>query len=215
MGKFSNGIWGNFYGKIGNVIGSQWRGIDYLRSLPRINKNRVPSQAQIEQQARFALMTGFLNLIRPVLEIGFRNQAIGATAYNVALSENIKNAITGIYPEFGIDYSMVSLSRGLLPSGLNPAAEAEAGLNVGFSWANNAGKGKAKDTDAVVALIFCPELNEFEYSVAQATRADGALSVTVPADFGGKEVETYLFWVPQTGKEMSSTVYTGKLTITD
>ncbi len=71
MGKFSNGIFGNFYGKIGNVVGSSWRGIDYLKSLPKINKNRVPTQAQLEQQVRFALMTAFMNPLRPLTTVGY------------------------------------------------------------------------------------------------------------------------------------------------
>src|SRR5688572_9457477 len=113
MGKFSNGIFGNFYGKIGNVVGSSWRGIDYLRSLPKLNKNRQPSEKQLEQQARFALMTGFLNPLRDVLDIGYQNYASGVTAYNSALSANITNAISGIYPALTPDYSLVQLSRGI------------------------------------------------------------------------------------------------------
>ena len=213
MGKFSNGIFGNFYGKIGNVVGSSWRGIDYLRSLPKFRKDRVPTQGQVEQQMKFALMTGFLSLIRPVLEIGYKHRAVKATSYNVALSENIRNGISGSYPSFEIDYSMISLSSGVLPVPSNAAAMAAAGLKVDFSWVNNAGKGKAKAKDATIAMVYCPELNEFEYSQAEANREDAALSISLPADFAGKEVETYLFWVSENGKEISSTVYTGRVTV--
>lgn len=213
MGKFSNGIFGNFYGKIGNVVGSSWRGIDYLRSLPKFDKNRQPSAKQLEQQARFALMTGFLNPIRDVLDIGYQNYAKGVTAYNSALSANIINAISGTYPAIALDYSMVQLSRGIMPGGQAPAVAAAAGATANFSWIDNTGKGKSMATDKTIALVYCPELNEAEFSIGTASRADEALSLQLPIEFVGKAVETYVFWVSLTGKEVTSTVYTGQLTV--
>ncbi|WP_207532964.1 DUF6266 family protein [Desertivirga arenae] len=213
MGKFSNGIFGNFYGKIGNVVGSSWRGIDYLKSLPKINKNRIPSQLQIEQQQRFSLMTAFMNLLRPLLSAGYKNQAIRATAYNVALSENIKNAIAGAYPEFVVDFPEVILSSGVLPLPTNLAVAAAAGLKVDFSWTDNSGKGKSLKTDKVFTLAFCPELDEAEYTLGDASREAGALSMVLPAEWEGKDVETYLFLVSVTGKEVTRTYYGGRVTI--
>jgi hypothetical protein len=34
MGKISKGILGGFSGKIGNVVGATWKGIDYMRIMP-------------------------------------------------------------------------------------------------------------------------------------------------------------------------------------
>ncbi|WP_207420215.1 DUF6266 family protein [Desertivirga brevis] len=214
MGKFSNGIFGNFYGKIGNVVGSSWRGIDYLKSLPKINKNRVPTQAQVEQQHRFALMTDFLAPLRPLLDVGYKNQAKKATAYNVALSENIKNAITGNYPQFLVDFPALSLSSGVLLLPTNLAVAAAAELKVDFSWTDNSGKGKSLKTDNVFTLAFCPELDEVEYTLSEATRENGSLSMTLPAEWDGKEVETYLFMASANGKEVTRTYYGGRITVT-
>jgi len=213
MGKFSKGIFGNFSGKVGHVVGSSWRGIDYLRSLPKVKKNRQASEAQLEQQARFALMTGFLNPLRDVLAIGYKNGGSAATPYNIALSDNIKTAIKGIFPAIELDYTLVQLSRGIMPVGINPAALAVSGGIIEFTWENNAGKGRALPTDQAVALIFCPELSEFEYSVGQASRVDEALSIELPPEFAGKDVETYIFWVSVNGKEITPTFYTGRKTV--
>jgi len=35
MGTYNKGILGAFYGKVGTVVGSTWRGKDVMRSLPR------------------------------------------------------------------------------------------------------------------------------------------------------------------------------------
>lgn len=34
MGTIKQGILGGFSGKVGNVVGASWKGIDYIRSLP-------------------------------------------------------------------------------------------------------------------------------------------------------------------------------------
>lgn len=213
MGKFSKGIFGNFYGKIGQVVGSSWRGIDYMKSLPRINKNRQPTPGQLEQQAKFGMMTAFLNPLRDVLDIGFRNTPSTATTYNHALADNIRSAISGVYPALAIEYSLVQLSRGAMPGGSNPAVIAAPGGILEFSWGDNTGKGKALATDRAVALVYCPELNDSEYSMGEATRADQSLIITLPPEFAGKAVETWIFWAAASGKEVTGSTYTGAVTV--
>ncbi|WP_207423873.1 DUF6266 family protein [Desertivirga brevis] len=213
MGKFSNGIFGNFYGKVGNVVGSNWRGVDYLRSLPRMTKNRVATQGQLEQQAKFGLITAFLSSLRPFIEVGYKKLAVKQTAYNVAVADNVKNAITGNYPDYDIDPSALSFSRGILPLPLDPAVAAAAERHVSFSWTDNSKKGKALETDKVSVLLVNQVDEESEYSLGTVTRADGAIDVTVPAGWVGKEVDCYLFIASANGKEVSNTFYGGKVTI--
>lgn len=209
MGKFSKGMFGNFYGKIGQLVGSSWRGIDYLRSLPRINKNRQPTAAQLEQQMRFSMMTAFLNPIRDLFDIGYRNAPSTATTYNHALAENVRTAITGVYPDLAIDFSQVQLSRGALPVGAEASVLAAAGRELQFRWLDNSGKLKAVAKDLAVALVYCPELKDAEYSVGRAIRSDQSLSMSLPAEFAGREVETWIFWTSANGKNITATVYTG------
>ncbi len=38
MGSYSKGANGTFSGKVGSVVGTSWRSIDYLRSLPKKSK---------------------------------------------------------------------------------------------------------------------------------------------------------------------------------
>jgi hypothetical protein len=34
MGKINQGILGGFSGKVGNVVGGSWKGIEYMRVIP-------------------------------------------------------------------------------------------------------------------------------------------------------------------------------------
>ena len=53
MGTIKKGILGGFSGKVGNVIGSSWKGISYMRSMPQ-NVTQTRSAAQSAQKERFA-----------------------------------------------------------------------------------------------------------------------------------------------------------------
>jgi hypothetical protein len=52
MGKINRGILGGFTGKVGNVVGSSWKGIETMRALP-ISVLNPRTTAQISNRARF------------------------------------------------------------------------------------------------------------------------------------------------------------------
>ena len=94
MGRYTKGILGPFNGKIGTVIGSTWKGIDYMRSLPKPS-SKAPSQAQLEQRLKFAMGVGFLKPISSLINQGFKSVEQGNTGFNVAVAYTVKNAVTG------------------------------------------------------------------------------------------------------------------------
>src|SRR5579862_1360644 len=112
MGTHKQGILGSFSGKIGTVIGSTWRGIWVMRGLTTKKRgNSDPSQLQ--QQAKFGLMIKFLRPLGSLLSQTYDITPAEMTGINKALSDNIKNAITGVYPAFTVDFSKLSLSKGI------------------------------------------------------------------------------------------------------
>jgi hypothetical protein len=46
MGKLSKGILGPFSGLVGTVIGSSWKGVNYMRSRPKKNKKAATATPQ-------------------------------------------------------------------------------------------------------------------------------------------------------------------------
>src|SRR5690606_21181469 len=49
MAKFLRGIHGAYTGKVGNVVGSSWRNVDYVKSLPKQRSTKA-TPAQLAQQ---------------------------------------------------------------------------------------------------------------------------------------------------------------------
>lgn len=60
MAIINRGILGGFRGKIGNVIGSSWKGIDTMRAMP-ISVANPRTNSQVENRSRFALLSKLLS----------------------------------------------------------------------------------------------------------------------------------------------------------
>ncbi len=132
MGKYENGILGGFNGKVGNVVGSTWKGISYMKAKP--NKgNRKTSEKQMIQRAKFLFATNFIQPLNPIIQIGFRKLDIHKSPKNAAMSDLLNYAITGDYPSFGIDFRNLKLSKGSLENPEDYSIELQENRVV-FNW---------------------------------------------------------------------------------
>jgi len=215
MAKFSKGILGGFSGKVGNVVGSSWKGIDYMRSKP--NKVNDPkTEAQLTQRQKFALVNAFLKKIKPVIQAGFKNNIKRMTAFNSAMSYNLKNAVTGSYPNLQIDYPAAMVARGDLIPGQNALAESNTANQITFSWTDNAGIGSAKADDAALILVYNPDKDRAIYIPGNGPeRQEESYALMLPDTYGGDTVETWLAFVSSDGTEASDSTYLGSLTVTE
>jgi hypothetical protein len=210
MGRISKGILGGFSGKVGTVIGGTWKGIDYMRSQSSAKRTSF-SQAQLEQQAKFALGVKFITPMSGLLDVSFRDYAIKMTGQNNALRYTLKNAVAGSYPSYTIDYSMALVSRGDLPNAQAPAAATTSG-SINFTWTDNSGTGKAVATDKSILVVYCPGKQQCVYTTTGPDRSTGAGSLPV-ASFVGEQVETYIGFISEDGKNIASSMFTGTLTV--
>lgn len=112
MGRIKKGILGGFSGKVGTVVGASWKGIDYMRSLPKLS-SKPATPAQLGQRWKLSLFRGFLLVIPDLVEKLYQNYT-KYTAMNAALSYNMKEATTGTSPEFEIHFPNFLYSMGVL-----------------------------------------------------------------------------------------------------
>jgi len=207
MGKMRNGINGPFTGKVGPAVGTTWMGKPVLRSMPS-SRTKPFSPKELQQQAKFSMMSGFLQPVISLLNVTFKAVAVGMTGFNKGFSYNVKNAISGIHPELRIDYNMVLLGRGELPNVVSPEVVSPSIGKLEFRWTDNSGKGKALATDKAFAAAYCEELKDWEYRLDLAARSDG-ICVLDLTQFSGKAVQTYIGFISANGKEVTDTVFTG------
>ena len=210
MGKFQVGILGGFEGKVGTVVGGRWKGIDYMRHKGR-KSTKPPTQAQLEQQARFAMVGSFTSKIGKLLEVSFKDTP-QMTGVNVAFSDIYKKAITGVYPSFALDYSKILVSKGVLQNAALPVASAAGSGAVKFDWTDNTNDSLANADDKAIIVVYCPELQQAIYTKAGANRSAATQAISV-ANFTGKIVETWFSFVSNDGKEYASSIFTGQITV--
>lgn len=211
MGTINKGILGGFSGKVGSVVGGSWKGIDYMRSKGN-NRNANPTEKQLAQQLKFALTMRFVQPLTGLLEISFRNFAIMKTGINSAFAYTIKNAITGVYPSFDIDYALALVSRGDLPNVLAPAVTSGAGSLLTFSWTDNSGVGSARASDKAILVAYCPTQRQAIYTTAGGLRSEmiGELNLL---PFSGLAVETWIGFISADGRNVATSIFTGEVTV--
>jgi len=207
MAKIPFGILGPFFGKTGTVSGYSWKGIPVMRALRR-ESNKPPTEAQLQQRAKFGFTSTFLGGISTFIKTGFHGLAKGKTEFQCAMSYNMTHAISGARPNFKIHYEQVAVSRGQLPNVVLPEAKTE-GSNLHIFWADNSGVGWAAAADKAIVVFYWPDINEWWAVRSDVQRADCTIVVPV-ANRDNRHFHTWLSFISADGVTADS-VYTGEL----
>jgi len=203
MGKIGQGILGGLSGKVGNVIGGSWKGIDYIRIKPTSVAN-PRTEGQVNQRTKFKEALSFLQPNKEFINVGFKNFAIKKSAFNAAMSETLATGITGVAPDFTVDYENVLLSKGALPGVLDPVASYSTPSQVNFTWTDNSTGINASITDKALLLVYNPLKKESVTNFVGAVREDGSFSLAVPSNFAGDLLHTYIAFISEDGKVSNS-----------
>ena len=208
MGKIGRGILGGVSGKVANVVGARWKGIDYIRAKPQSVAN-PRTLLQVNQRTKFALVLRFLQPNLNFIKIGYKNYAVKKSQFNSAMSFILNNAIIGVSPDFEIDYSLALLSRGNLAGALNPVFDLTTPGQVQFSWDDNSTDGNALATDKVMVVAYNPLKGESVYLTEGATRADLSQTVIIPNSYAGDDLELFISFKNATETQLSNSIYIG------
>jgi Family of unknown function (DUF6266) len=212
MGTIQTGILGGFNGKVGTVVGSSWKGISTMRAMPKGRKSSF-SPAQLEQQAKFALMITFLQPLSTLMNLTYKKAAIKMSGFNKVFSQNVKNAIAGVYPAFTVDYPKVVLSRGSLANVNNAVAASTATGKLVFTWTDNtSAPNLVLSSDIVFVAAYNEALNQWVFLSSAAPRNAGTFTLDV-TQFAGKPVQTYIGIMSADRNKTGPSIYTGLVNV--
>lgn len=212
MAIINQGILGGVSGKIGNVIGGTWKGIDYLRIKPSSVAN-PKTEGQLDQRSKFAKVLHFLQPMTDFLRVGFKQYAIKMTEFNAAMSYNLFNAVLGAYPNYTIDYPNALVSRGNLKGVANGTANSTSVAEIDITWDDNSSSGNALATDKSLILILNPDKKESIYTTSGPPRSAGTETLNLPPEYSGDVVEVYLGFVSEDGTKVSNSTHLGSVTV--
>ncbi|RZM23366.1 MAG: hypothetical protein EOO88_26410 [Pedobacter sp.] len=211
MGAYSKGANGTFSGKVGSVVGTSWRSIDYLRSLPKKSK-KEPTADQLAQRAKFALAPLYLRPIKDILNIGFGDKNLNKlTGYNAAVRLFLNEVVTGDYPAFSIDFSKMVLSKGSLSvfHGLGANLQGE---DIVLTWKSILNRYNAFTDDTLMVVLF-NETKMMYQIYEEITRADLTYTIEIGNDFSGDVYDAWAFSMKREGDIVGNSQYLGSFTM--
>lgn len=212
MGTYNKGILGAFSGKVGTVVGANWRGKDIMRSLPK-KSGRTPSDKQELQRQLFTTVANFLRPLRPIMGRYYGIAMGDKSKINLATSYHMKEAVVEADGRFEILFNRVQITRGALLGLQTPVVAAETGGILAFSWTNNSGQGMAKATDQLLIVVYDPASSEFVVAEQAGLRPALNASVTMPSYFVGSRVHCWAAFVSDDDKLYSTSVYLGTVSV--
>ncbi|QNN41500.1 DUF6266 family protein [Pedobacter roseus] len=211
MATYSKGANGAFSGKVGSIVGSNWRGVDYLKSLPK-KSNKQSSDLQLAQRRKFALAPIYLSPIKDILNIGFKDKQLNkTTGYNAAVKIFLNNAIVGDYPDFTIDFSQIVLSKGSLSvfHGLSAVLQ---GTDIVLSWQSISNRYNAFDDDMLMVVLF-NDTKKMYLVYEDAQRAALTYTAIVGNTAAGDVFYAWAFAVKRENNVVSNSQYLGSFTM--
>jgi hypothetical protein len=212
MAKISESVIGVLKGKIGQVVGFKWKGIPVLRVLSGSVSN-PKTDKQLAQRQKFSVTMNFLEPLSEFLKTGFKEFAVHMTGINAAMGYNIKNALTGTYPNIAIDYPNALVSRGNLAGALNQVAASTVAGTVHFTWDDNSGEIGASAYNKTLLVVYNPAQHQVVTVSELAERADGTQTVTVSDSFSGDLVQCYIAFITVDGAMISNSAFAGAVTV--
>ena len=212
MGTYNKGILGPFSGKVGTVVGANWRGKDVMRSLPK-KTNRTPSETQKLQRQLFTTVAEFLTPISPVLSLYFGRRGGEQSRRNQAMSYHMRDAVEYVDPNFDILYNKVLISKGDLVGVQNASGSSPSTAAIKLNWEDNSGQGSAKAADQLVVVLYAPAEDLYHYQLNAATRDAGTVGLTLPTFFAGLEVQTWITFASADNASYATSVYLGAVMV--
>lgn len=205
MGRLRQGILGGVSGKVGNVVGSSWKGIATVKAMP-LSVANPRTAGQIEQRTKMTNVVAFArqilaSVIKP-LNDRFAGQMSG---FNIFIKRNIDifdDAVTGT-PE-----SLI-LSEGKMVA-VNPSSIAISlfASTVTVNFPTTLPDSYAQATDKVYAV--CQDLNGGGITVSSGVveRSTGVVVLATPSGLNsGDDVAVWLAFLRADGTVVSGTGY--------
>lgn len=142
----------------------------------------------------------------PILRVGFEKEANGrSTAFNAAMSYNMKNAVKMQDQETVLDYPRVLVARGPV----TPARDIHAEIIEGelqVRWNPDIEK-NASPGDMAMIVVYNPAKQQSVYDLNLAKRADATAIFSLPTDWEGDTIHAYLAFKTPDGANVSDSIY--------
>ena len=201
MGVIRRGILGGFSNRVGNVVGSSWKGIATMRVLP-LSVSNPRTAAQINVRENFSGITKLASaLLTSIVKPLNDRFAVRMSGYNLFIQRNSK----AFQSDGAFVYSELTLSHGRLSAPVlsNIAVN---GTDCEGNYSTALAGAMDLPTDKVYAVAIDRDTGEvLGVSAGMFTRADGQFSFAVKAT--ADQYAVYVSFLRADGTEVSPSSY--------
>lgn len=212
MALIQSGVLGSVSGKVGSLVFYNYRGKNFVRSIPKPS-DKPATEKQLIVRAKFREVTTF---ILPISR--FLNQADPCqrkmTAANKAVRLAMGSALCGTYPNFSIDYSKVQLLSGSLifpHTSMQPICSLH---ELAFLWERGPQYWTNAD-DELLLMVYCPELHLWFKPRLPFKRGDHGCYIKIPEVFHNNSIHVWAAFRSRNHKQCSRSQYLGQTIIRD
>lgn len=200
-------------GSIGDKVFYIVNGKQYMKAkaVKDAKVARSKTQAQLEQGARFKLVMQFLKPLRVFLREGFKSKAGSMSPFNAAFANCIRHSITGIYPDFQIDYPNLLVSKGPALMAQNPTVKSTLDGKIEVNWEDNSYE-YGDGGDLVMILVYNPAKQQAVWVMKGNYRVSKS-QVMELSNFKGDEVHCYIAFHNTRKSKVSDSRYVGSVMV--
>lgn len=193
MATYNQGILGSFTGRVGNIVGTSWKGRHIMRARAATYSN-PNTPLQQAQRMRFAVMGKFLRHVQGTIAVGYGAQDQKMTSFNSAMRDNLNEAVTGTYPDIKVDLSKVIVSKGTRDGLSDMVLTSTEPNTIAMTWDEFTMSGTSKATDKLHVIVAETATGNVVAEDNTVSRDDGMWEITLPSGYSGKEMTVLAFF---------------------
>jgi len=208
MGRLHNNILGPVSGKVGNVVGSSWKGIPYLKSAYGPRTLSISDKEKANRQ-KFKVSQEWLGYLVDFVRVGFKGYTSTVEGFVAAKSYLMKNAMEFVEGEWKVNPALMKVSIGTLPLSKNITVKPTDSGDLQFTWDTTAVK-DGHNKDQVMLLAYDIKKEQAFQTTTGAFRKTG--SDTLPSFRSkGDRCHVWVAFVADDRSRQSDSIYLGEI----
>lgn len=196
MARSESGLFSDFTGRIGNLVVYKLNGKTVVRTLPSV-PTKPPTALQQQARNDFSHVMKYMQALKPVVSVGYREVARGRSAFHAALSHNLK-----AYREAGkpTDAGWLILSDGTRAGASNLHLENSGNNQFRITWGDPPTAKPHSNGDRVYVVAVSNSGPLSGYTLNHSShRQDHEVVITLNGIDTGAHLRFFIFFLDEHG----------------
>ena len=205
MAKIKQGILGGFSGKIANVVGSSWKGIAVIKSLP-LSVANPQTAGQVAQRTKMTNSVAFAKEILASVIKPLRDRfAVQQSGYNTFISDNIALFAASMPSPAA---SLIIAEGKMASTAIATLVVADADATVTITWVDDSGEGFKLATDECYLVAVNESQDVIGFDAASSVRSDATATLEMSeVNSSGDDINAYVVFMRADGTVVSDTSF--------